>query len=241
MLISRHRDGEINAIAAERLGVGTIRGSGDHGGGFHPQGRRQRLPEMLDALEEGYSVALTADVPKVSRVAGLGIVKLAQHVRPADLSGGDRDQPPHRARQLGPHRDQPAVQPRRRRGRRADPRAAPMPTTRRLEARAPRRSRTRLNAATERAYAIVDGIGRRAATVAERLPLDAARAIAVLTAGGDAARAAAAAAAIALKRGKEDPERLRGAARRKRDSRARTARWSGCTAPASANCWRSSR
>ncbi len=28
VLISRHRDGEFNAIAAERLGVGTIRGSG---------------------------------------------------------------------------------------------------------------------------------------------------------------------------------------------------------------------
>ena len=27
MLVSRHRDGEINAIAAARLGVGTIRGS----------------------------------------------------------------------------------------------------------------------------------------------------------------------------------------------------------------------
>jgi lysophospholipid acyltransferase (LPLAT)-like uncharacterized protein len=34
MLVSRHRDGEINAIAAERLGVGTIRGSGNHGSGF---------------------------------------------------------------------------------------------------------------------------------------------------------------------------------------------------------------
>jgi lysophospholipid acyltransferase (LPLAT)-like uncharacterized protein len=30
-LISRHRDGEINAIAAERLGIATIRGSGDPG------------------------------------------------------------------------------------------------------------------------------------------------------------------------------------------------------------------
>jgi hypothetical protein len=32
---------------------------------------------MLNALQEGYSVALTADIPKVARVAGLGIVKLA--------------------------------------------------------------------------------------------------------------------------------------------------------------------
>jgi lysophospholipid acyltransferase (LPLAT)-like uncharacterized protein len=33
---------------------------------------------MLDALEQGYNVALTADVPKVSRVAGPGIVRLAR-------------------------------------------------------------------------------------------------------------------------------------------------------------------
>jgi lysophospholipid acyltransferase (LPLAT)-like uncharacterized protein len=33
---------------------------------------------MLDSLAEGWNMALTADVPKVSRVAGLGIIKLAQ-------------------------------------------------------------------------------------------------------------------------------------------------------------------
>src|SRR5687768_5317189 len=37
-LISRHRDGEMNAVAAEWLGVETIRGSGDHGTGFHRKG-----------------------------------------------------------------------------------------------------------------------------------------------------------------------------------------------------------
>jgi len=77
VLVSRHRDGGINAIAAERLGVGTIRGSGNLGGGFLGKGGVSAFREMLIALEEGYSVALTADVPKVARVAGLGIVKLA--------------------------------------------------------------------------------------------------------------------------------------------------------------------
>ena len=38
VLISRHRDGEMNAVAAERLGVETIRGSGDHGDGFNRKG-----------------------------------------------------------------------------------------------------------------------------------------------------------------------------------------------------------
>jgi lysophospholipid acyltransferase (LPLAT)-like uncharacterized protein len=79
VLISRHRDGEINARAAERLGVGTIRGSGAHNGEFHRKGGAAAFTEMLDALQQGFSVALTADVPKVARVAGLGVVKLAQH------------------------------------------------------------------------------------------------------------------------------------------------------------------
>jgi lysophospholipid acyltransferase (LPLAT)-like uncharacterized protein len=78
VLISRHRDGEFNAIAAERLGIGTIRGSGDHGGAFHRKGGVGAFKEMVRALEDGYNVALTADVPKRSRVVGLGIIMLAR-------------------------------------------------------------------------------------------------------------------------------------------------------------------
>jgi lysophospholipid acyltransferase (LPLAT)-like uncharacterized protein len=78
VLISRHRDGEFNAIAAERLGIGTIRGSGDHGGAFHRKGGVGAFKEMLQALGEQYNVATTADVPKRSRVAGLGIIMLAR-------------------------------------------------------------------------------------------------------------------------------------------------------------------
>ena len=79
VLISRHRDGEVNARAAERLGIGTIRGSGAHNGEFHRKGGAAAFTEMLQALSEGYNIAMTADVPKVARIAGLGIVKLAQH------------------------------------------------------------------------------------------------------------------------------------------------------------------
>jgi lysophospholipid acyltransferase (LPLAT)-like uncharacterized protein len=78
VLISRHRDGEFNAIAAERLGIETIRGSGDHGGAFHRKGGVGAFKEMVQALEQGYNVASTADVPKRSRVAGLGIIMLAR-------------------------------------------------------------------------------------------------------------------------------------------------------------------
>jgi hypothetical protein len=78
VLISRHRDGEFNAIAAERLGIATIRGSGDHGGGFHRKGGVGAFREMLQALSENWNVATTADVPKRSRTAGLGIIMLAR-------------------------------------------------------------------------------------------------------------------------------------------------------------------
>jgi lysophospholipid acyltransferase (LPLAT)-like uncharacterized protein len=78
VLVSRHRDGEMNAIAAQRLGVGTIRGSGDASGRFDLKGGVGAFQTMLGTLQEGCSVALTADVPKIARVVGPGIIKLAQ-------------------------------------------------------------------------------------------------------------------------------------------------------------------
>lgn len=78
VLISLHRDGEYNAIAAERLGVGTIRGSGDHGQAFNRKGGVAAFKEMVRTLEEDCNVAMTADVPKRARVVGLGIIMLAR-------------------------------------------------------------------------------------------------------------------------------------------------------------------
>ena len=78
VLISKHRDGEFNALAAERLGIGTVRGSGDHGGAFHRKGGVGAFNEMVRTLADGINMALTADVPKRSRVAGLGIIMLAR-------------------------------------------------------------------------------------------------------------------------------------------------------------------
>jgi len=77
VLISHHRDGEINAMTAERLGVQIIRGSGDPGGRFDRKGGVGAFRQMLDALADGYTVALTADVPKIARRASTGLVKLA--------------------------------------------------------------------------------------------------------------------------------------------------------------------
>jgi lysophospholipid acyltransferase (LPLAT)-like uncharacterized protein len=78
VLISLHRDGEYNAIAAERLGIGAIRGSGDHGAAFHRKGGVGAFREMVQALEENCNVALTADVPKRARSVGLGVIMLAR-------------------------------------------------------------------------------------------------------------------------------------------------------------------
>jgi lysophospholipid acyltransferase (LPLAT)-like uncharacterized protein len=78
VLISMHRDGEFNAIAVERLGIGTIRGSGDHGSAFHRKGGVGAFKEMVRAVAENYNVAMTADVPKRSRIAGLGVIMLAR-------------------------------------------------------------------------------------------------------------------------------------------------------------------
>ena len=77
-LISRHGDGGVNAVALRRLGVTPIRGSGGRADRMHHKGGVPAMREMLRALSDGVSVAMTADVPKCARVAGAGIVALAR-------------------------------------------------------------------------------------------------------------------------------------------------------------------
>jgi len=78
--VSTHRDGEIVARTGFYAGFNAIRGSGDHGREFVRKKALQAFATMVNCLQEGSSsIILTADVPKVSRVAGLGIVKLAKH------------------------------------------------------------------------------------------------------------------------------------------------------------------
>jgi len=79
VLVSTHRDGEIVARTGFWAGFKAIRGSGDHGREFVRKRALQAFATMVNCLQNGSSsVILTADVPKVSRVAGLGIVKLAK-------------------------------------------------------------------------------------------------------------------------------------------------------------------
>ena len=79
VMISRSFDADINAIAAEALGIGTIRGSGTHRKNFHEKGGVAATRQMIDTLAQGINVAMTADVPKISRRAGLGVVSIAKH------------------------------------------------------------------------------------------------------------------------------------------------------------------
>jgi lysophospholipid acyltransferase (LPLAT)-like uncharacterized protein len=78
-LISSHGDGEVNAVAARQFGIHPIRGSGGHEAyQFRNRGGAKALRAMLRTLEQGISMCFTADVPKVARVTGEGIVLLAR-------------------------------------------------------------------------------------------------------------------------------------------------------------------
>lgn len=78
-MISRSRDGELNALVAEKLGVGTIRASGGRSGDeVARRGGVRGFIEVVKALEAGRAVFLTADVPKVAREAGAGLVQIAR-------------------------------------------------------------------------------------------------------------------------------------------------------------------
>jgi lysophospholipid acyltransferase (LPLAT)-like uncharacterized protein len=77
-LVSRSGDGEFNAIALRHLGIRAIRGSGARGRDIRKKGGVQAMRAMLRALGDGEMVVMTADIPKISRICGQGIVTLAQ-------------------------------------------------------------------------------------------------------------------------------------------------------------------
>ncbi|MCB8820414.1 lysophospholipid acyltransferase family protein [Microvirga rosea] len=77
-LVSRSGDGEFNAIALRHLGIRAIRGSGARGRDIRKKGGISAMRSMLRALSDGEMVVMTADIPKISRICGEGIVTLAQ-------------------------------------------------------------------------------------------------------------------------------------------------------------------
>lgn len=78
VLISMHRDGELNAKVASRFGIELVRGSGAHDRRIVEKRGAVALREMVRAIKGGLSMGLTADVPKVAKVAGLGIATLGR-------------------------------------------------------------------------------------------------------------------------------------------------------------------
>jgi lysophospholipid acyltransferase (LPLAT)-like uncharacterized protein len=78
-LSTHHRDGEILARGGKYFGLKFLRGSGDHGKEFLRKKALQAFSGMMRELKSGGNVVVTADVPKVARVAGLGVVTLAKY------------------------------------------------------------------------------------------------------------------------------------------------------------------
>jgi lysophospholipid acyltransferase (LPLAT)-like uncharacterized protein len=68
--------GSIYARAFKRLGLTVVRGSS--GKDFHRSGGYRGLRELLRALKENKSVALTVEVPGNARIAGPGVIAIAR-------------------------------------------------------------------------------------------------------------------------------------------------------------------
>ena len=77
-MVSRHRDAGLQAVALRRLNVEPVRGSGARGEKVREKGGARALITLRKKLEGGATIAMTADVPKVARVCGIGIVTLAR-------------------------------------------------------------------------------------------------------------------------------------------------------------------
>jgi lysophospholipid acyltransferase (LPLAT)-like uncharacterized protein len=77
-MVSRHRDAGAQAAALRWFRIEPIRGSGAHGERVREKGGARALIELKRLVESGATVAMTADVPKIARVAGIGIVTLAR-------------------------------------------------------------------------------------------------------------------------------------------------------------------
>jgi lysophospholipid acyltransferase (LPLAT)-like uncharacterized protein len=78
VMISRSADGTMNAIAAEKLGIKTVRGAGDPKNRGKQKGGARAFLQFLKVLERGDSVSMTADVPKIARKVSPGLIRLAR-------------------------------------------------------------------------------------------------------------------------------------------------------------------
>ena len=146
-------DGELNAIALR------ISGSRDPrlGRARHETSATRAASRPSRACCGRWPTArwwcLTADVPKISRVCGTGIVTLAQLSGRPIVPDRRGDEPAHRFHKLGPGEPRPAVRPRRHGARR--PGSCRARGGRRSPRAARRAIEVELDRVHERAYALV--------------------------------------------------------------------------------------
>lgn len=77
-LAARHGDGHTIGLAVEMLGLEMVYGSGSHGQTVAEKGGARAFLALLKRLKAGDTVILNADVPKVARVVGDGVLLLAR-------------------------------------------------------------------------------------------------------------------------------------------------------------------
>ena len=78
VMISRHRDGEINASACRSFDIEPVRASGGRPDQSSRKGGAGGMLALLRLLKNNHSVCMTADVPKIARIAGAGIIALGR-------------------------------------------------------------------------------------------------------------------------------------------------------------------
>jgi 3-deoxy-D-manno-octulosonic-acid transferase len=77
-MVARHGDAELIGLAMRMLDVELIRGAGA-GSRRRDRGGASALRASLNALQDGYSLVMTADVPPgPARIAGAGIIAIAR-------------------------------------------------------------------------------------------------------------------------------------------------------------------
>lgn len=79
-MVSRSADAEINAMVVEKFGVEAVRGSGGRDDKRHlDKGGARALVALKKALDAGKNVAMIADIPNGKpREAGMGVILLAR-------------------------------------------------------------------------------------------------------------------------------------------------------------------
>jgi lysophospholipid acyltransferase (LPLAT)-like uncharacterized protein len=78
VMISRHRDGEINASACRSFDIEPVRASGGRPDQSNRKGGAGGMLALLRLLKKDISVCMTADVPKIARIAGPGMIALGR-------------------------------------------------------------------------------------------------------------------------------------------------------------------